>query len=139
MSILDSPEILSGNPWPRISTTAVDDTELVSGHASNTEAAAWCRFIDYTLIEWGRNPGALEDDDFVPPSRETITSACQLAKDFRDRGLAAPDRVMPDGDGGVCFERGDRSALEVLYVHDDQTIELLVFENCKLVERRRLC
>lgn len=71
--------------------------------------AAWNEIIDHKLIEWGRNPEALEDDECEPPTKIAIQMAIEEARLRSDKGDVHPTRVVPDGDGGLAFEfiRGD--------------------------------
>lgn len=100
--------------------------------------AAWQRLIDYKLIEWGCNPTVIEDDGIEPPDTDTIQRAVELAKRFRDESLPPPDNVVPDGDGGIVFERREGDVSEVLHVWDDGTQEYLRFHDSRLVERSSL-
>jgi len=98
----------------------------------------WQSLIDHTLIEWGWNPSQLEDDAVEPPSREIIRLAIDLAQGLRDRGLPTPDRVVPDPNGGIVFERHENGMREVFHVWDDGTVEYQRFHGRRLVERSAL-
>ncbi len=115
-----------------IQTTAAEDAGLAS---KQQEISAWNRLIDHYLVEWGRHPEQLADEDFVPPSRPVIDRACQLAMQMRDNGFAAALRVVPDGEGGVCFERIEGNLFFSLRVEPGRPVERLVFENHRLVLR----
>lgn len=99
---------------------------------------AWQRFIDHTLIEWGRNPGQLEDEGIDPPSKETIQRAIHLAQDCKKQGLPPPDSVVPDPNGGIVFERRKKSLSEVLHLWEDGSVEYQRFMGHRLVERRAI-
>jgi hypothetical protein len=99
---------------------------------------AWQRVIDYTLVEWGRDPSVLEDDGLPAPSRETIHLACRVAKYYRDFGAPAPQRVCPDTSGGIVFELGRGQILETLRITPNGTVELVVFDDGRLRSRTRL-
>ena len=137
--MIETPAILSGQPRREVQTRALDDAELASSRSREAQRAAWDDVINHHLIEWGRDPGALAEDDFVPPSVETITLAFKVAKELRDRGYDPPVRVLPDGNGGISFEHGDATYFETLNVYEDGTVELLVFQDCQLLERHLLC
>lgn len=134
----DSAAVLSGEPSPIFVSADVRDAELAGGGVAQSNREAWNRFIDANLVEWGRNPQALEDEDFDPPSPEVIDRACDVAMRFRDRGEPPPTRVVPDGEGGISFERVDGKLSMSLNIHADQTVELLTFDDCRLRDRRRL-
>lgn len=97
--------------------------------------AKWEKLIDYTLIEWGRNPDAFEDEGVEPPTAETVSLAFELARRFKQAGLQAPDKVLLDANGGVVFERRGENITEVFYVWDDGSIEYQRFQHTRLVER----
>lgn len=96
---------------------------------------AWDRIIDSYLIEWGRNPEAFDTEEIIPPSESVIHRACILAQQMRDAGLPPPLRVVPDGDGGVSFERQTGQRFESLDLSSEGTIELVTFEDCRIVSR----
>ncbi len=133
-----TPAILSGEPTPLVSTAAIDDQELASSKLVESNRAGWNKVIDEYLVEWGMDPAALEDEDFHPPSLRMIDLACAIALYLRDQGEAPPMRVVPDGNGGISFEFRDGDLFASLNVHPDESIEILVFEDCQLRERRRL-
>lgn len=134
----DSAAVLSGERRPVFATASVREPELNEKEQADRTRKAWSKFIDGNLVEWGRNPSALEDEDFFPPGRDVIKLACEWALYFRDEGCAPPTMVVPDGEGGISFERVDGEASESLNIYADQTVELLVFNNCRLCGRHRL-
>ena len=134
----DSAAVLSGPREPVFRTANVRDAELTNREETEKGKASWNKFIDGSLIEWGRDPTVLEDEGFIPPSLEVVRLACQVAVDFRDERLPAPTRVVPDGEGGICFERIEGSMSVSLRIYADRTGELLVFDDCRLSDRRRL-
>ena len=141
MSLAETPSMsyLSGTPFPTVSTNAVCDEELITlSDPLQICRRAWNDIIDHYLIEWGRNPQALEDEDFDPPTPEVIARACDAAKQFGDEGMAAPLRVLPDGEGGLTFERSDGSFFESISIRPNCPAELLTFENCELAGRLEL-
>jgi len=134
----DSAAVLAGERKPSFEMSNVRDADLAESHPVQNSRQAWDEFIDRVLVEWGRNPDALEDDDFLAPGLEIIDMACQVAIAFRDEGFPPPTRVVPDGEGGVCFERDADQVFESLRIYSDETIELLRFQDCRLIGRYRL-
>ncbi|MCD4825082.1 MAG: hypothetical protein K8S55_10770 [Phycisphaerae bacterium] len=133
-----SDAILSGNRQVTDATPDVAEAELSMGAQSEENRDAWDRFIDDTLVEWGRNISILEDENFEPPSAEIINLACTVALDLRDAGGTPPTRIVPDGDGGISFERVDGTSFVSLDIYSDQSIEFLEFDDCRLVSREIL-
>jgi hypothetical protein len=96
---------------------------------------AWQRLIDFTLIEWGRDPGQLDDDGIVPPPMSAIQLAISLAKELSRRGLPAATRVVPDAHGGIVFEREGKDTLETIRISADGDAEYCVFRGSRLDHR----
>ena len=134
MTTLDTrPTGLAGTVFELVDTKAASDQELVSEWCRDS-AVGWSGVIDQ-LLDWLSNPEQLADDDFLPPSKALIEKVCDMVVDFRDEQLASPLRVVPDGDGGVSLERRAGSCFETINFYDDGSVELLLFEDCKLVCR----
>ena len=93
----------------------------------------WQEVIDYTLIEWGKDPSKLKDEDFKPPTIKSITKAIGFAKETRDKLLPPPLRTVPNGDGGIVFERRDGEIFQKLEVDENGQLEFSAFENSKLI------
>ncbi len=119
-------------------TNVIDDAALANSEShTSDDYASWERAKD-RLIRWWRDPGVLEDDDFVVPSRATLHAAIQIASSLQQSQESPPLRVVPDGEGGISFERRDGQVFESLNVLEDGTVELLLFRNCRLCSRTRL-
>ena len=97
---------------------------------------AWQEVIDKKLIEWGRDPSQLDDEMVIAPTRDVIRVAVELALALRDHDCPPPGRVIPDGDGGILFERTDGVHTETLEVLDDSSIEYAAFQGSRLMARR---
>jgi hypothetical protein len=119
-----------------VETGAATD-ELLSRCEPDEERLAWDEVIDYRLIEWGRDPSQLDDENFQAPSLEIISLACRVAREMRAAGLPAPLRVVPNGDGGITFEHKAGRVFETIEIDEDGSIELVTFADSKLVFRQR--
>jgi hypothetical protein len=96
----------------------------------------WQNLIDYQLIEWGRDPSQLADDDIQPPSKRTIQQAIWLADALSKFDAPAPTRIVPDAHGGIVFERREGNVFESIRLSADGSAEYCAFENSRLVERQ---
>lgn len=134
----DSPAVLSGPRREVFPTANVREAELSEGLEAERNKAAWNRFIDGTLVEWGRDVAVLKDEGFIPPSLDVVNLACQVAMSLRDAGCAPPTKIVPDGEGGISFERVVGRVSASLRIYADQTGEFLLFDDCRLTERHRL-
>ena len=133
----DSTAVHSGGTrvFPRGS---VRGAELIDREQTERNRQEWQTFIDGRLVEWGRDPSALEDEGLVPPSPEVINLACRTAMAFRDEGVVPPTWVVPDGNGGIVFERVEGKFSLSLSIYADLSRELLVFDDCRLSARYHL-
>jgi hypothetical protein len=119
-----------------IETGVVDAQSLaLDAKGKAVERRRWDEIIDQRLIEWGRDPSQLNDDGVVPPARDVVRRACQLAAAMRDSGLPAPSRVVPSGEGGIVFERQVGPTFTAIEVQHDGTIEVRAFHKSKMVTR----
>ena len=135
MSIMEAHPELGWRIAQAEPTTAAADEGLASRTPNREYRFGWETIIDQYLVEWGRDPSVLMDEDFVPPSIAIIHKACQVARGLRDDGAPPPLRVVPDGEGGISFERRAGSCFQSLNILEDGSIEILTFEDSKLVCR----
>lgn len=141
MTVADSEITLSDAIESPERTGAADDEGLASADRDrDRQRERWQQMIDRYLVEWGRDPNQLEDEDegVVPPSKAIINRASQIAMNLRDAGWPGPLRVVPDGDGGISFERRTGAYFESLDILEDGSVELATFKDCRLQFRRRL-
>jgi len=99
--------------------------------------AAWEQVIDRKLKDWALDPDQLADDGILPPSAESIAMASQLARLMCNRDSAPPTFVVPDGDGGISFERAHGRIFEKIEI-EGSSVEYLLFEDYRLVHRQTL-
>lgn len=111
-------------------TTSMIVVELAGLNAWN---AAMTR-----LLEWRRDPGQLMDEDVLPPKRGIIDAAYSLALKMRDMRLPGPLRVLPDGEGGIVFERQSGSSFETIGIEATGRIEIVSFEGSRVRSRMLL-
>lgn len=96
----------------------------------------WQSWIDHRIVEWGRDPRQVDDDDLRLPTRVAVDCAVRLANLLNQQGLAPPTRIVPDANGGIVFERvGDR-VFESIRISEDGMAEQCVFQDTRLVVRR---
>lgn len=134
MSDVDAVSLtMTSAPERIVQTGALDEEALAS--AQNCRDA-WQEIIDETLVEWGRHPELVEEDDLIPPSARAVQTACRVAMAYRDHVKPPPKRVVPDGDGGIVFERWSGSVSESLEVACDGQLEYVSCHNGVVVGRR---
>ena len=140
MTVLDIGDYtITGGVVSAVSTAAVDQQALgVVARERGPNRQGWQDVIDKKLVEWGRKPSQLDDEDVISPSRDVILLASDLAMWARDHELAHPDGVVPNGDGGIVFERWYDSISETIEIYNDGTIEFAVYKDSRLLTRRHI-
>lgn len=146
MKTIAEPRPLISLPVGRAVQTRVDsespatrETSRDQGDRDRQIRERWQKLIDEKLLEWLRDPCEVQDEGIEQPSGTILRLAIDLAEKFRDDGLAPPDRVVPDPNGGILFERRADGVTEVFHIwEDDGTVEYQRFDNSKLVDRREL-
>lgn len=116
----------------------VDDSLVATADRRSADREGWQRIIDSTLIEWGRDPSQLEDDDVTAPTRAVIDRAAELAMRLRDEGFAPPNRAAANGDGGIVFERWEGPVFEQIEISDDGAITINSIRDSQVVFTKRL-
>lgn len=138
MKMLESDATISKKILSPIPTgVAASPILTTAGEDRSKNRAAWQAVLDYTLVEWGCNPSRFAEDGLTPPTAYAIGVACQVAQHLRDHDKDAPLRVVPNGDGGIVFERRQGEIFETLEIQDDGSAEYTVFINSRLSTRTR--
>lgn len=121
-------------------TQALEETALASDPSErHIDHERWRDVINEPLIDWGKDPGQLDDGIIRPPSREIVTLASEYGMMvLRENRVPAPDNVVPDGDGGIAFNWYSDNDLTTIEFGEDGTIELIVFEKSKIIHRQRI-
>jgi hypothetical protein len=95
---------------------------------------AWQQIIDQ-LIQWGQHPSNVDEDDWESPANDAIGAAFRLVRALRKERRPPPDRVVPNGEGGIVFELKSGSKTETFEIDDDGSVEYMYFQNSRLVKR----
>ena len=115
----------------RISTTVTNQ--------SPDAAAKWdwhCSIA--TLLGWLKDPAQLEDDGIDAPSDVIIRLSLDVAEHFARESLPPPQRLVPDPNGGIVFERHEGGYSEIIHVWDDGEVEWQLFHRASLIDRSPL-
>ena len=120
-------------PAVRRRPAARQSESLATAGIADANRRAWSDVIDHQLIEWVL--GHIDiDGDLIPPTVESLRLAIETAQWARDSNLDPPTSVLPDGDGGVQFERrvGQLSfQFDVLF---DGDVQEVVYNDGKVVK-----
>ncbi len=129
-------------PPPPIPTGALEDAGLMIAdpkQAANretwrqvTEKVSMMRFIAFP---------DLEAEGLLPPVARAIEEALTVVGIITKIGtFPPPSRVLPNGEGGIVFERWEREAarLERIEVSGNGRVELSLFDHGKRIAHHRL-
>lgn len=140
MSVIDAPLPSMMEQTHKVVETeaAPQESFAYSARAREELLKVWEERILKKLDSWEANPSCVEDDGVIAPSPRVIRLAADYARQMRDEARLPPKRVVPNGDGGIVFERWQGTDSETLEFLDDGTVELAAFSDCKLIARTRL-
>ncbi len=131
-SLVSEPDCLGSDQFAfhagRVTPKVTSAAQLVMNHLPD-------RAIIDRLSSWKRDPEALMDDDFEPPTSSVIDRALILAR------VALPShgfRVYPGGEGDIVFEQSSPNSRVVFEVWPDGSVEVLVFKGKKLESRMQI-
>jgi hypothetical protein len=105
---------------------------------SDAEIAAWQELIGKQFSSWARDPQQLGDDGIEAPSAETVQLAMNIARVLRDQNVESPDRVVPNGDGGIVFRWQSGDFTWSLELDADGSLETSLMEHDNLRCRHSL-
>ncbi len=105
---------------------------------SNVEIAAWQELIDKQFASWASDPDQLSDDGLEVPSVGIIKLAASIGSVLRDQNVDVPDRVVPNGDGGIVFRWRSGDFTWSLEVDVDGSLETTLMERERLLCRHSL-
>ena len=102
------------------------------------EIAAWQELIDKQFSSWARDPEQLSDDCIEAPSNGVVQLAMNIARVLRDQNVEAPDRVVPNGDGGIVFRWRSGDFTWSLELDADGSLETSIMAHDNLLCRHSL-
>jgi len=97
----------------------------------------WQPVLD-KLNLWWTDPEVFDDEDYERPSPNVVSKAIGWANALKEKDRPAPHRVVPDGSGGIIFERRSGIHSEKLHFWDDGKIEVIEMSGHKVIDRVRL-
>jgi hypothetical protein len=129
MSALANEAILCGQGFDEYRGESTTDEALMSPPPS--PADSWMTCVAH-VRDWCSSPPDW-DEGIEVPSRTTLRLAEEIALVLRRRGMPAPSRVLPDGEGGVVFERREGDLYEALNVFSDGSVGLKRFRSGRMI------
>lgn len=141
MRLQTTSKTLSPAPFIYPSTTVADE-ETMSGSVESEKncAEGWRAIINEHLLTWWvRGTPDVADEDLEPPTKAVIDLAIKIATAMsQEKQIAPPLRVVPNGEGGLVFERWADQVFERFELRRELSMEYTVFKNNTLVDRKSL-
>lgn len=129
-AVLERSTTISPDLPPAVSSGAESDAPVTG----RRPLEAW-HHINAKLLTWAANPDYFADEEFGSPSGEIIQNAIRIATVLCHEGFSAPDRVVPDADGGIVFETRRGGISESIHLWDDGTVEYYRLSGTSVVSR----
>lgn len=130
------------NSLPTIETVLVGARPPLAasaGRVDDAQVGKW-RSIEGRIAAWAPTEGEtderVDEDGYRLPSRKAVALAIEIVVRLRDGGVTCPEWVVQDSNGGIDFEWRSGNRAETLSMNADGEIELMRFENSKLIVRR---
>lgn len=120
-------------PEKRLETSLTDMNNIEQTNLIGWQEAKDC------LQEWWRHGIPELDVELVPPTHEVLEKAFKIADDIAKRAFKndPPSRVLPNGEGGIVFERFQNEAgvqyHVTIEISKDLAVKKTVFKNSKLI------
>ena len=127
------------SPMPIIypsTTAAIEETMSGSAESEKNCAAGWQTIVNDLLTWWVNGTPDISDEDLEPPTKAAIDLAIKIATSLsHEKNVAPPLRVVPNGEGGLIFERWADRVFERFELRRELTLEYAVFKNNALIHR----
>jgi len=116
------------NASPFLSEPLVNDVPKAPGKLQ------WEDVYDL-LMTWADEPPSIEHEGLISPTRGAISRAIDTARVFAERNGLPPDRVVPNGEGGIAFERdSDEASIIIEFDAAGTSFQIMVIQSGKLLE-----
>jgi len=126
--------------YPAVGTAAPDaavTTALVYQRSlAEQNSSSWQKVIDEELLNWCVQGLPDLEEDLQPPTHDALAAAILVADKMRTVGAPPPSRVVPNGEGGIIFERFvyPQQIYQAFEIFKDLTTELRTYKDSKLVD-----
>lgn len=131
---------LNGLPMLETVLVGTPPVALASPRRDADDQALKWKSVEERIAAWA--PATCEPDERVDedgyrlPGRNAVALALEIAARLCTGGATSPQWVVSDGNGGIDFEWRDGDRAETLSINARCEMELMEFENSKLVARR---
>jgi hypothetical protein len=139
---METKEVLSNSPLdPHSADNVLDADERGKNSAfpkvAPEYARVWQAWLDDKLSDWERNPAQFDEEGFAPPSKMSLEKASQIARNWRDRTWEAPERIVPNGEGGIVLEWRAGPDAETVEIDAIGEVETISYRDCRVRHRFR--
>jgi hypothetical protein len=137
MATVEAELTLTGPAETPVQTgTLTDDGLMVAKPLHVGYKEAWRQTLEkVSMMRFIRFPD-LEDEGLKPPVSRAIAKATAIINSMLAGTYPPPTRVIPDGEGGIVFERWDKKGDgQRIVVSAVGIAELSTFEGSRLVSR----
>ena len=97
--------------WVLLATYASLDL-LTGPEPQSANAEGWKKAINIHLRNWWHGVPGLEEEGLISPTRAAVDAAIKISESLAEQSLEPPSRIVPNGEGGLVFERYPPSRLE---------------------------
>jgi hypothetical protein len=98
-------------------------------------ANQWDSLVQSKLVRWDESAETPAEEGLLPPTRQALGAAFQVAARLCDAGVPPPTRLVQDGAGGIVFEWKYGSAADKLHLDPSGGIEATKFCDSRLIYR----
>lgn len=109
----------------------------VNGSAGEHQHNGWQTVVEQ-LRRWTHDPRQLDDEGVEAPTSEVLAMAAAVAEVLRDAGVEPPDKLVPNGDGGIVFRWRSGQRAWSIELDSDGSLESYLLQQGKLVWRHSL-
>ncbi|MDP6110622.1 MAG: hypothetical protein QF437_13405 [Planctomycetota bacterium] len=90
------------------------------------------------LAAWKSDSSLLEDEGVESPQKRIVRSAEETGLSLKEHGISSPERVVPDGDGGIAFRWRQGPSSWTIEFDSDGSIESYLMHEGRLIRRHSL-
>lgn len=132
-TMVDSSHLMAQPVAPFVSTSAADEGILaLNAIEAKENVDLWKDVIEEKLVDWGRQRTVCDEEGFILPSSIAVDTAIEIARTLQGKH-SPPTRVVPNGEGGIIFEKEVNSRFTAIEVFEAGSFELRSFLDCRLI------
>lgn len=132
-TLADTSHLMTEPVSPYVSTSTADEGILALNAAeAKVNVESWKNVIEDRLVEWGRQRTVCDEEGFISPSSIAVDTAIEIARTLQGNH-SPPTRVVPNGEGGIVFEKEINSSFTAIEIFETGSFEVRSFLDCRLI------